>query len=423
MAVKRRADAPVSSRPGKMMRTIVRPHSRSLPPCLPDAMIFSILSRLPSKSIIQCKLVCKAWRAMLSDRHFVDEHLGLSKAHPAMLVLPRAYFREREGLLSFSLDFYDFGHGGKVRERVYRQDIPNGIGPCTQPLHCDGLILISTLNQEIMVCNPAIKEFVALPKGSQNLNESHRVGFGFDPSSNKYKVARLFYQLEEDGTSAEPICRFEVLMLCTDDEWRQTVDDPPYPIMGKTPAHVRGALYWMIDLPSAEHPNAFIRFDLADEKFSITPCPLCERTEPTCFVQSEEELCCACFTKQCLVEIGDVVEIWMICSKMGEAPPVWTLRCTIPLPQDSIVPYPTGGSKLPSVMFREKDLLLVCDYKVYEFCVGTGEIKEVAGAFRNLQYYDRLKKKYQTYMYMGKDVDFYTITNYAESLVQIRGSA
>ncbi|KAM0848965.1 hypothetical protein ACQ4PT_054030 [Festuca glaucescens] len=190
MVVKRDADVLASSRPQKTVRIILRAR---LPRYLPDAMIFNILSRLPSKSILRCKSVCKAWHAMISDCHFISHHLKLSKTHPRMLVLPCSYFREPEGvlnrireiaLLAFSLDFYEFG-GGNVRERIYRQVLPKGIARCTRPLQCDGLFLISTLNQEIMVCNPATKEFVTLPKGSHNLKEHQRVGFGFDPSSGK----------------------------------------------------------------------------------------------------------------------------------------------------------------------------------------------------------------------------------------------
>ncbi|XP_020194572.1 F-box/LRR-repeat protein At2g43260-like [Aegilops tauschii subsp. strangulata] len=409
MAVRRDADVPVSSRPRKMMTII----ARSLAPYLPDALIFSILSRLPSKSAIRCKSVCKAWHAMISDCHFVNHHLELSKAAcQSMLVLPLSYCRAaaHEGLVSFWMDFYTSGAGNVAAELIYSEHIPQGIGRCAQPVHCDGLILVPTLRQEYIICNPATREFVTLPKGSHNHNEKHhRIGFGFDPSSDRYKVARFFYQPKKDGTS-ETICRFEVLTLGTH-EWRQTVD-PPYPLMGVTPAHVRGAIYWMVNLPCVgEHPNVFIRFDLSNEEFTLTPCPPCERTEPTYFIELEGQLCCACFTKKRFIETRDIVEIW-ICNQTE--PPTWTRRCTIPISKDWIVPYPTGGFKLPKVMFWEKDLLLVCDYKAYRFCVQTGQIKEVAGALKNRQYYDPRNNSYT--MFLGKDVDFY-IANYAESLV------
>ncbi|XBI52392.1 hypothetical protein VPH35_034772 [Triticum aestivum] len=371
MAAKRYANVPVSRlgrfwpRRRKMRRMIGRSRSRSLPPYLPDAVISNILSWLPSKSAIRCKAVCKAWHAMVSDRHFVSDHLERSKERPAVLLLPCAYSRrEHNVLMSLWIDFYYNSGGGDMTELMYREHIPKSIGQCTLPLHCDGLILTSTLDQEVMVCNPATREFVTSPKGSHNLNKRPRVGLGFDPSSSKYKVARFFYQVE-DGKTSQPICRFEVLTLGTDNEWRRTVD-PPYPIMGVTPGHMRGAIYWAVDLPSAEHPNAFLRFDLADEKFGLTPYPPCERTEPTYFVELEGELCCACFTGKHLVEAEDVVEIWT-CD--GTGAPMWALRCTIPIPKDSIVPYPAGGFTIPTVMFLGEHLLLMCDHKLQEFCV------------------------------------------------------
>uniref|UniRef100_I1QPD8 F-box associated domain-containing protein n=1 Tax=Oryza glaberrima TaxID=4538 RepID=I1QPD8_ORYGL len=68
------------------------------------------------------------------------------------------------------------------------------------------------------------------------------LGFGFDPHSNKYKVARAFYQ--RDYPTTRQVCKFEVLTLGTD-AWRQT-EDPPYPIDRLTPVHVKGAIYWKI---------------------------------------------------------------------------------------------------------------------------------------------------------------------------------
>ena len=107
---------------------------------------------------------------------------------------------------------------------LHREELPRGIALWSSPLHCDGLILISTMRQELVVCNPATREFLALPERKQKhcVYTFPRAGLGFDPRSKKYKVARFFYQPLADGDGLA--CRFVVLTLGADSAWRQTAD-------------------------------------------------------------------------------------------------------------------------------------------------------------------------------------------------------
>lgn len=72
---------------------------------------------------------------MVSDRHFVSDHLERSKARPAMLLLPRAYSRrEHNGLMSLWIDFYCNSGGGDMVELMYREHMTSlkasGNVPC-----------------------------------------------------------------------------------------------------------------------------------------------------------------------------------------------------------------------------------------------------------------------------------------------------
>uniref|UniRef100_N1R1C3 F-box associated beta-propeller type 3 domain-containing protein n=1 Tax=Aegilops tauschii TaxID=37682 RepID=N1R1C3_AEGTA len=115
-------------------------------------------------------------------------------------------------------------------------------------------------------------EFVTLPERKHYTFTFPRVGFGFDPRSKKYKVARFFY--EENLPNSKKyrlVCRFEVLPLGTD-SWRQTAD-PPHWIVGQTPVHVKGYIYWkcVLNQGRMNPSNSFVRFSLADEEFSMVP--------------------------------------------------------------------------------------------------------------------------------------------------------
>ncbi|KAL6593929.1 hypothetical protein ACP70R_048830 [Stipagrostis hirtigluma subsp. patula] len=408
MATKRCGGLLESRQPQKKIVFIVgEPWSWLALPYIPDDLIFKILIRLPAKSVIRFRSVCKAWLAMISSRRFAVAHLEFSKSRPKMLIVPGdySYHPEREGKIAFWMGFYEYS-GGTMAELVHREQFPRGIAQWTQPLHCDGLILTATCDQEIMVRNPVTREFVFLPKGSHDYDKRQRVGFGFDPYSNKYKVAKFFYD-RQFGTF-KTICRFEVLTLGTN-VWRRTVD-PPYPILGITPAHVRGFIYWRVDLPHGTEPKVLARFNLANETFSLIPYPPCE-AQPVGFIELEGELCCACFTKPCAV-----VEIWT-CDNTDS--PTWTWRCSVPLPQETIIPFPGGFFRCPKVTFHGKDLFIIGDHKLYQYNIGTGKMKKVAVAVEDLWYYHADSNKYQPYL-DNKEVAFETV-NYVESLVQIRG--
>ncbi|KAJ9552156.1 LOW QUALITY PROTEIN: hypothetical protein OSB04_016201 [Centaurea solstitialis] len=56
------------------LRTLIDPSMEALP----AELTMDILSRLPVKTIIHCKLVCKKWRNLVSDSSFVNLHFSTS---------------------------------------------------------------------------------------------------------------------------------------------------------------------------------------------------------------------------------------------------------------------------------------------------------------------------------------------------------
>uniref|UniRef100_A0A0E0IKQ9 F-box domain-containing protein n=1 Tax=Oryza nivara TaxID=4536 RepID=A0A0E0IKQ9_ORYNI len=236
--MKRCSDIQVSStRPRKAMRIAINSWSTILLRYIPEDVLFKILSWLPSKSLIRFRSVCKAWHATISSSRFVNAHLECSKQRPSLLVIPGSFEMKKNGEnIAFLMSLYKY----QDPNIMHLQDFPRGIRKWIRPVHCDGLLLISTRKHKMMICNPSTREIVSLPEGSHSLCGGMGLGFGFDPHSNKYKVTRAFYQ--RDYPTTRQVCKFEVLTLGTD-AWRQT-EDPPYPIDRLTPVHVKGAIYW-----------------------------------------------------------------------------------------------------------------------------------------------------------------------------------
>ncbi|RCV32590.1 hypothetical protein SETIT_7G015300v2 [Setaria italica] len=391
-------------------------------PYIPDDLILAILRRLPAKSVLRFRCVSKAWLAMLSSRSFVDAHLEFSAAaRPTMLIVPGKYhlLDPRRLRTAFWMGFYKYTSGGADTELLHGERFPGGVASWFKPMHCDGLILVYTRHQELMVCNPATREFVQLLRETERdcLSCLHdAVGFGRDPRSNTYKVVRLFYSSEHGGGLVNVFsCRAEVLTLGTNQQWRRVATPPrlfnPHP----APVHVSGFIYWS----DVSDPNnlVLLRFNLATETFAATPYPPCKLPGHACLAEWEGELCCFWVPAP-----AELVEIWT-CDGKADAP-TWTRRISVRLPTDTITPGLAYAQGPPTVTFHGKDMLLRGCRKLYRYSVETEEMKRVAVAVEDLKY-DRPVDSDYLQKISGEKVEAtaFHVVNYAESLVRIRGSS
>ncbi|WMV53397.1 hypothetical protein MTR67_046782, partial [Solanum verrucosum] len=42
---------------------------------IPEKVLVETLSRLPIRSLVQCKCISKSWTKLISDLHFIEKHL------------------------------------------------------------------------------------------------------------------------------------------------------------------------------------------------------------------------------------------------------------------------------------------------------------------------------------------------------------
>jgi len=54
-------------------------------PFLPEELIVKILLKLPVKSLLQFKRVCKLWKTLISDTQFANKHFLISTAYPRLV--------------------------------------------------------------------------------------------------------------------------------------------------------------------------------------------------------------------------------------------------------------------------------------------------------------------------------------------------
>lgn len=156
---------------------------------LPDEMMLEVLLRLPVKSILRFRAVCRAWAALFSSKDFCSLHMAISKVvRPApkllMAVSPTARLN--------STAMYSCSLSGSRDDLLFTVDTArrNSMGIVT-PSPCCGLTLLyDDAAPAYYVCNAATRAITRLPPHRTPKYRS-TAGLGFDARTREYKVVRL----------------------------------------------------------------------------------------------------------------------------------------------------------------------------------------------------------------------------------------
>ncbi|XP_022765975.1 putative F-box/kelch-repeat protein At3g17570 [Durio zibethinus] len=227
---------------------------------VPKEVSEDVLTRLPVRSLFECLPVCKRWDSILEDPSHVDKHFSCSLARPdssRMLVS----FSNLDGSKNYFFSVGLYGGSG-----VHHLTLPGCNKGPNKPCHCH--VTESVKGQfcffngcSLFVCNPATRSVQPIPKSLEFTRGYESVdtvfyksysayGFGFDPSTNVFKVLHImgtqqtgmkFYDLECEiytcvsingfiywlGMSApgvESLVRFDVGNYCPNDNSASAVE-------------------------------------------------------------------------------------------------------------------------------------------------------------------------------------------------------
>ncbi|KAM1016180.1 hypothetical protein ACFX13_046645 [Malus domestica] len=149
-----------------------------------DDIVIEILSRLPVKSLIRFRCVCKSWWALISDYYFVMKHctravMESNCAHNRFRLLssvrPPESIDYKELLL---LDTKDYDDGSCVASTELR--LPKRLNGTTVVGSYNGLICLHQQTYDcLFLCNPST--------GVVNSGQLFE-GFGYDSTTHDYKI-------------------------------------------------------------------------------------------------------------------------------------------------------------------------------------------------------------------------------------------
>eukprot|EP00258_Populus_trichocarpa_P017850 XP_006380075.2 F-box protein At3g07870 [Populus trichocarpa] len=175
---------------------------------LPSCLIMDILSRLPIKTILNCRCVCKTWLHYISDSFFAKLHLERSPT--SLLVKTISNNPESRSVQLVQITGKPVGLRFRVVEEmkfVQEINLPYNNDFLIQN-SCNGLLCISQTFQDgshddIYLCNPILGEYISIPLAAgQGTRHNSSFSLGYSAITKEYQVLHTFYS--KKGPDSQP---------------------------------------------------------------------------------------------------------------------------------------------------------------------------------------------------------------------------
>ncbi|KAI4317717.1 hypothetical protein L6164_025565 [Bauhinia variegata] len=235
---------------------------------LPEELIIKILLRLPVKSLVRFKCVCKSWLSLISDPQFAKSHFELASKHTHRLI----YIAASDAR---SIDYEAPLHDDSA--------VANLNFPLDPPIYfvqimgsCRGFLLLKN-ELNLFLWNPSTGFLKPLTLSrsceiSSNVNVVPTLyGFGFDPLTDDFLVVLGSYVPSAAGL----VTHFEYLSLKTN-SWKKVagselpyvnpIDEPGAGVL------LNDAIHW-IAFRLDEWVGVILAFDLEEKSLREVPMP------------------------------------------------------------------------------------------------------------------------------------------------------
>lgn len=229
-----------------------------------DDIIIDILSRLPVKSLLRFRCVCKSWHTLISDSHLVRKHLRRAvrgvNANSSKLLISSSPL--------YSIDYEALEDVNSfVAIKELHLPVPLVLDRMSIVGSCNGLICLHENKGDFFLWNPCTRDTLKLPGVTYFLSSPMFYGFGYDSTIEDYKVIVGGTSSSESGLLTTTIALFTL----KSGSWR-TVQGLNYVKLNGQGCLLNEALHWVeFEWRWEGYFNVLssriISFDLAGEKF------------------------------------------------------------------------------------------------------------------------------------------------------------
>ncbi|KAI6673375.1 hypothetical protein NL676_001281 [Syzygium grande] len=240
---------------------------------LPLALLSDILSRVPSEPLLRCRCVCKCWREVVDDPCFRNS------VHQAKEPVYLYHEIKKEKIYLLKTREEEATAHEEAMATMQMIEIAQFLGLKDYRLHgaCNGLLFFAPItnvrnNPELLI-NPLTREIRSLPRAPDLSPFASVYGFGFNRSTDTYKMVQINAIGYDEKTGTCPMAArvydFEKRSWKTCKAPPSSRDVHPYFVFAS------GALNWFLLDNSLPSPwtRATLSFDLTGEEFSLIPLP------------------------------------------------------------------------------------------------------------------------------------------------------
>ncbi|KAL5702153.1 hypothetical protein ACHQM5_027402 [Ranunculus cassubicifolius] len=225
---------------------------------LPMEIFFDILSRVPVKSISQCRWVCNAWYFSIKHPLFIQmQHRRAMDSNSHFLIINET-LEENYFLIEYE------GLDTRFPQVTKLPELPRMEGFNMPMISCNGLLFFQ--ESPYVVCNPITGECIIPPNSPKNDIDDILSCFGFDSNTGMYKIMRAV-KINSDFAEAH-------VHTLGSAGWR-TISDVPYTFGNMaTNVFVNGAFHWLGTEPrKCKKSEVIVSFKLGTEEFCVKPLP------------------------------------------------------------------------------------------------------------------------------------------------------
>ncbi|XP_051210192.1 uncharacterized protein [Lolium perenne] len=271
------------------------PSSKRLKAALPgrrasvaEDIMVEVLLRLPIKSIVRFRAVCRSWATLLSSEEFCRLHRAITRAAGVPLKLlhfsPAAMFRT---MTAYSCSL---AQGPRDDELLFTLDYARGKWvEVLTPASCHGLTLLyDALAKAYYICNAATRAVTRLPHSAAVASHWISTGLGFDARTREHKVVRLINGAHQSPEQDTTRCELYTPGGSHGDCWRPAAGGVPFGLrrfadsavcnaveQRLAPVFAKGFLHWLIQpyLLFKRPRGAIVYFSVMEETFSCVQSP------------------------------------------------------------------------------------------------------------------------------------------------------
>ncbi|XP_074354776.1 F-box/kelch-repeat protein At3g06240-like [Apium graveolens] len=230
---------------------------------IPEELVTEILVRLPVKTLLICKSVCKTWFAIISNPCFTKSQLHLALINPTILGIKKWDKKSVEARLKEEL-VLDNPDSSSIR--INSHFMPRLFSHTRFVSSYNGIICLKSIPGRapgVYLWNPSVGQYKELPSIRLGPYSYSKERFGYDFISNDYKVVRILY--------LKPADVFLVVHVYSNNanSWREFKN----PILKKLESNDRSHSIVVNGVLYLGNEDELITFDLHQEVLGLVSLP------------------------------------------------------------------------------------------------------------------------------------------------------